>query len=270
MNSFKRTVVFVLMGIILLLTIFSGCNKDKDEEPAPQLPPESSFVMNFDDFSNPDDTLAQRESDSYQNWGHAYLKVAAWNTVIAVGLAVPVASFLESFNHEAVYHPKENNWTWSYNVALNGQTYEAELTGFLETDSIVWEMRISGNTFTDFLWYYGKSHTDRTGGYWILKDKPSHPELLLKIDWQQDYDGAATIRYTNIVPDGPENGGYIFYGTSTDTFDRFYNIFNKGQENLTLIEWHHTHLNGHIKDHAFYQDYDWHCWGTDLQNIICP
>ena len=268
MNSFRKTAVFILTGVLLFGISLSSCKKD--DEPAPQLPPQSSFVMNFDEFSSSDDTLAQRELLTYQNWGHAYSLVAGWNAIISVGLAVPVASFLEAFNHEAVYHPDESNWTWSYNVSYAGQSYEAELTGYLEADSIVWEMRVSGNSFSDFLWYRGKSHTDRTGGYWILMDNPSNPQPLLKIDWYQDFDGSAGLRYTNVVPGGPENGGYIFYGTTTGNFDRFYNIYNKGQDNLTEIEWNHTNLNGRIKDPGYYENHDWHCWDTNLQDIICP
>ena len=268
MNSLKKTAAFVLTGIILFAIVLVSCKKD--DEPAPPLPPQSSFVMSFDDFSNASDTLVQREAQTYRNWGHAFSMVAGWNAIITAGLAVPVASFLEAFNHEAVYHPDENNWTWSYNVSHAGQTYEAELTGYFEADSVVWEMRISSNSFTDFLWYRGKSHTDQTGGYWILMDQPSNPQPLLKIDWYQDFDSSAGLRYTNVVPGGPENGGYIFYGITTGTFDRFYNIYNKGQDNLTDIEWDHTNLNGRIQDPAFYADSDWHCWNTDLQDIICP
>ena len=269
MNSFKKTAAFILGGTMLFAIVLTGCKKD--DEPAPQLPPQSSFVMNFDEFSSPGDTLVQRELLSYQNWGHAYTMVAGWNAIISVGLAVPVVSFLEAFNHEAVYHPDENNWTWSYNVTHAGQTYEAELTGYLEADSVVWEMRITkDNEFSDFLWYRGKSHTDRTGGYWILMDSPSDPKPLLKIDWYQDFDQSAGLRYTNIVPGGPENGGYIFYGVQAGTFDRFYNIYNKGQDNLTIIEWNHTDLHGQIKDPAYFEDSDWHCWDTTLQDVVCP
>lgn len=269
MNSSKQIALFFLSGMLALATVLPGCKKD--DEPAPQLPPESSFVMNFNNFSSADDTLAQRNLTSYRNWGHAYGTVAVWNTIITVGLAVPVASFLESFNHEAVYHPDESNWTWSYNVTAAGQVYEAELTAYMEGNSVVWEMRVTkGNEFSDFLWYTGTSDINGDDGYWILMNKPSDPRPLLRIDWYQDLGGAASIRYTNVVPDGPENGGYILYGTSDGAFDRYYNIFNKGQDNMTLIEWNHTNLNGNIKDPAFYEDYEVHCWGTNLQDIVCP
>jgi len=269
MKSVKAIVVFFMLGAFVLTSALSGCKKK--DEPAPELPPQSSFLMNFEDFSNPDDTLAVRDINSYHNWGHAYFNVAVWNAIITVGLAVPVASFVESFNHEAVYHPNDNNWTWSYNVSHAGHIYEAELTGFLQADSVVWEMRLTkSNEFTNFLWYWGKSHINRTGGYWILMDKPANPHNLLQIDWNQDFSGVANLKYTNIVPNGAENGGYIFYGTVLEAFNRYYDIYNKGQDNLTEIEWNHTDLNGRIKNPMHFQDDNWHCWGTNLQDMICP
>ena len=270
MKTIQKTTVFLVLVTLVLTSVLAGCNKDENE-PAPQLPPESSFVMSFEDFSNPDDTLSPREINSYHNWGISYATVTVWNTIITVGLAVPVASFLESFNHEAIYHPDEQNWTWSYNVITGGHTYEAELTGYLEADSVVWEMRVTkSNQYADFLWYWGKSHINRTGGYWILREKPANPNEMLRINWNQDSNGIANLRYTNIIPNDSENGGYIFYGTTLDAYDRFYDIFNKGQDNLTEIEWNHVDLDGRVKNPAHYQDTNWHCWGTDLQDMICP
>ena len=64
------------------------------------------------------------------------------------------------------------------------------------------------------------------------------------------------IKYTNIIPGGAENGGYIYYGTQTGDMTRFYDIFNKGQDNLTEIEWNHTDYHGHVKDPNKFGDSD--------------
>jgi hypothetical protein len=227
--------------------------------------------MDFSDFSNPDDTLAARDVATYNHWGYSYGTVVAWNTLITVGLAVPVATFVEAFNHEAVYHPDENNWTWSYNVTVGLVVYEAELTGYLEADSVVWQMRITkGSQYADFLWYYGKSALGQSGGYWVLMENPEIPNPLLQIDWNRYPDGTADIQYTNIVPQGPENGGYIFYGTALTGFDRYYDVYNKGQDNLTEIEWSSVNRDGRVKDPDHFGDSEWHCWGTDLSDIVCP
>ncbi len=266
-----KKVMFSMLVIGVIFSIsFTSCKKEQNK-PAPELPPQSSFVMDFSDFSNPDDTLASRELATYYNWGYAYANVAVWNTIIKVGLAVPVAAFKESFKHEAIYHPDENNWTWSYNFVAGGVMHEAELTGYILNDTVNWEMRITKDgQYSDFLWYYGKNSYDRSGGYWILYEKPSNPSELLRIDWTYDGNGIGDIKYTNIVPGGDENGGYIYYGTMDGDMTRFYHIYNKGKDNLTEIEWNHADHHGHVKDPLKYGDTDWHCWDTLLKDVDCP
>jgi hypothetical protein len=257
---------FILAAIMLITT---GCKKN--DNPAPAIPPQSSFVMDFSDFSNPGDTASSREISTYQNWGYSYTNVVVWQTILTVGLAVPVVSYAEAFNHEAVYHPDEDNWTWSYNVVLNDVVYEAELTGYLQADSVVWEMRITkASEYTDVLWYYGKSALDKSGGYWILQENPLNPSPLLQIDWHKYADGTADISYTNIRPGAPENGSYIFYGTALTDFDRYYHIYKKGLDNLTEIEWSSVNKNGHVKDQHHFGDADWHCWNELLVDVVCP
>lgn len=258
-----------MLGLIFSIVLVS-CKKE-NTDPAPQLPPESSFVMDFSGFSNPDDTTTSRGFGTYQNWGHAYANVVVWSTIIKVGLAVPVAAFAESFNHEAVYHPDANNWTWSYNFQVAGAWHEAELTGFFQSDTINWEMRITKEgAYTDFLWYTGKNSYDRSGGYWILNEKPENPNPMLRIDWTYEGGGIGDIKYTNVVPGGNENGGYINYGTQSGELDLFYDIYNKGQENLIEIEWSKDYHNGHVADPVKFGDSEWHCWDVQLQDTECP
>ena len=58
---------------------------------------------------------------------------------------------------------------------------------------------------------------------------------MIGIEWHRDTEaGTADIKYTNIVPGGPENGGYIHFGvTGGYPHDAFYDIYNKGKENHT-------------------------------------
>jgi hypothetical protein len=266
-----KNLLINFLTILFLLSIGLVSCKKENSEPAPQLPPESSFVMDFSGFANANDTLNSREIASYQNWGHSFVSVTVWNAIITVGLAVPVAAFYESFNHQAVYHPDENNWTWSYNFKAGGVWHEAELTGFFISDTVNWEMRITKDGFySDFLWYTGKNSFDRSGGYWILNENPDNPNELLQIDWTYEGGGIGDISYTNIKPGSPENGGYINYGTMAGDLTRFYDIFNKGQDNLTEIEWNHNDNHGRVADPGKFGDTNWHCWDVTLQDVICP
>jgi hypothetical protein len=269
MKSFRNLILKSLLVILPIALITAGCKKE--EEKAPELPPQSSFVMDFSDFSNPDDTLGTREIATYQNWGYSYAVVVIWQTYLTVGLSVPVASFQESFNHEAVYHPDEDNWTWSYNVTVNLVVYEAELTGYLEADSVVWEMRVTtGSQFADFLYYYGKSALDGSGGYWILQENPLNPNPVLEINWHNFENGTADISYTNIRPGDVDYGAYIFYGTSLENFNRFYNLFNAENGNLTEIQWSSITHDGRVKDASYFGHENWNCWEASLMDAVCP
>lgn len=257
----------VLSGIISL----SGCKKD-DEEVAPTLPPQSAFVMNFDDFSSAGDTLKSGlQTETYNNWGYAFVNVAVWNSVLTATLAIPVASYIEALNHEAIYHPDGGNWTWSYNFNVGMTAYEAELTGSIESENAVWEMRITkAGAYSDYLWYRGKSSLDLTSGYWILTESPLNPVDVLRIDWKKYDDGTSDIRYSIIKTGDPEEGSYIWYGTALTTLDRFYQIYRKTTENHTSVEWSSTLKNGRIKDPLHFNDTSWHCWDINLQDVVCP
>ncbi len=252
----------LIFSLIVLLVSNYSCKKKDD---SPDIPPSDSFIMDFSAFSDAGDTTS-KDIQTYQNWGHSFTNAAVWNFILTVTMAVPVVSFTEAFNHEPEWHRRDGGyWIWSYSFNVGATSHTAELTGDIDGDSVIWEMRID-----DFLWYYGHSHINKTGGYWIINQNPDNPTPLLRIEWNNDLNGNADIKYENIVPEGAENGGYIFYGrTSSGEFDRFYNIYNKGQDNLTEIEWNSTDKHGRVKDPDKFGDSNWHCWDTDLSDIVC-
>ena len=269
-----------LILVTVFLILFS-CSKDSSgpEEKPPAIPPASSFLMDFEFFTS-QDTTGGVNSDgipgnyllSYQNWGHAAFNVLFWNTFITIGLAVPVGAFLESFRHEPVQQPN-GKWLWSYSFKVFNITHTAKLYGSISNDGTEWEMYISkAGAYTDFLWYEGNADLPGTHGTWTVYNKPDDPTPLLLIEWNRDVNaGTADIKYTNIVPNGPENGGYIFYGiTDSTTFDAFYDIYNKGLDNHTLIEWSRETKAGRVQDEHHFGDTDWHCWNEMLEDTDCP
>lgn len=274
-SLFKAFVTGTIL-ILLILTIIN-CEDDSKDGDAPQLPPIESFVMDFSDFDSSDDTVKSAKSTcTYQNWGTAYLKVALWNTIITIVGIVPVTAFLESFNHQPVYEGN-NTWSWTYDYTIGSATYTARLTGkILETEEVKWEMYISKaapiGSFTDFKWYEGTARFDRTSGHWILYNNPTQVHELIRIDWNKNWDNnTGGISYTNVVPGDPENGGYIAYGLVEDTvYNAYYEIFNKGRNNLAEIEWNTTSKAGRITDPLTFGDNLWHCWDSLLIDIVCP
>lgn len=277
MKILKKSGLYSVIILTLTAVLFSNCKKDN--EPAPQIPPIETFVIDFSDFDDGSKSVLFNSVDlrgvdtvTYDNWGFAGANVVIWNTILTIGLAVPVASFVESFNHEGVYQPDDNSWIWTYDVLVGLTKYTAELHAEIINDYVHWKMYISQQGgYSDFLWYTGESKSDRTEGTWTLYNTPNDPAPLLGIDWHRSSDNTTgDIRYTNIVPYGAENGGYISHAITTETpFDANYDIYNKGQDNLTEIEWNRAVKDGRITDMNHFGDEEWHCWDNLLQDIDC-
>jgi len=256
----------------------TGCNTNPlppDDGQPPDIPPASTFVIDFSDFTEggaPKEVPNRTDPTTMQvvshaNWGFAALNVGVWNVIITVGLAVPVATFLESFNHVPEQQP-DGTWVWSYNVNVGGVIHTAELHALAVDGDIEWNMFVSKEGFyTDFSWFSGVSNLVATQGTWTLNKSPDDPTPFVGIEWHRNpVDETGDIKYTNIVPEDPENGGYIFHGIVDEVFDAFYEIYNKGQDNLTNIEWSRTTKDGRVKDLAHFGDEDWHCWNTALED----
>jgi len=262
-----------------MLATSAGCamNGPSTTSP-PDIPPASTFVMEFSDFSDggaakliPDghDPIRQQVITT-GNWGWGAVHVGVWNVIITVGMAVPVGTFVESFNHEPVQQD-DGSWVWSYEVTVSNILYSAELHGQTVDGHIEWNMYISKEGFYDnFNWFSGESNLPGTEGTWTLNNNPDDPTPLVGIEWHRDLTaGTGDIKYTNIVPNGPENGGYIFFGLTENALDAFYQIYNKGQDSTIDIEWSRTGKDGRIRDINHFGDTDWRCWDTELQDASC-
>ncbi|MFH2095304.1 MAG: hypothetical protein ABIJ16_06350, partial [Bacteroidota bacterium] len=82
----------ILVPLIIIAMISEqGCKKE--EEPAPEIPPSSTFLM---DMTFKDQDTTNKDIATYQSWGYSAINVGVWNFVITLTFAVPVASFVES------------------------------------------------------------------------------------------------------------------------------------------------------------------------------
>ena len=271
--------LFLLFLAAATLLIFA-CSEENPTEPevqAPEIPPSSTFLIDFSDFLqqgriDPGGDPTQKVLLSQDNWNFAALHVGVWNLIITIGLAVPTATFLESFSHQPVQQPN-GTWVWDYDVTVGQQEYSAQLHGSIGNFGTQWQMYITEHgVYENFLWYSGQADLLLTEGTWTLNKHPDEPVPLLLIEWHRSLlDSTADIKYTNIEPGGAENGGYIFYGTTTDTtYDAFYDIYNRGLNNHVDIEWNLTGKDGRVRNAAHFGDKDWHCWDESRQDAACP
>ena len=269
----KKSNWLILLIVLIAAGLFVAACDDDTTEPAdqgPDIPPLSTFLMNFDNFPDTSST-AGLDVQSYDNWGWSALNVAVWNLVIAVHGVVPVAAYVESFNH-VPQQQEDGSWVWTYNVTSGTDTYTAELHCSTDAEGLNWEMYLSKEgEFTDFLWFEGQNNLLYTHGTWTLYKEPDDPVEFIGIEWHRNLsDGTADIRYTNIESGAPGEGGYISYGTTTDVdYDAFYEIYIIEQQHNIDIEWNLATHPGRVMDETHFEDTLWHCWDENLEDIDC-
>jgi hypothetical protein len=278
--------LFLSLSTLALLTVlFWGCEKKKDSPPA--LPPAATMSIDFSNFVS----SAKSVTSGYNakgvdvvdksNWALAATVAGTWNVILAVNLAVPVASFGVAVNKTPVYL-EDKKWEWTYDFNVIGATYKARLTGQVRSSDVKWEMYISREgigAFSEILWYEGTSKLDGKSGQWVLNHSQTFPEPMLQIDWSVVGTGVSGIKYTYIRDKkddrtvDPFKNSFIEYGLTTNTLNAFYNIHqNTGAVNVfndVSIEWSTTVHNGHIKANYYFQDTNWHCWNEIGNNVTC-
>ena len=265
-NSF----VFKSLSLLVFVLLFAACEKDQiKSEVAPELPPESSFIVDFQSFVDGKGKTAVTQSSTNLNFFIASTNVAIWQTVIAVGMVIPSAVFLHSFKHNPEYLG-QNTWSWDYSFPVSGVTHSAKLTGEVIGTEVEWKMYVSKNgAFTDYLWYTGRSKTDGTSGYWVLNDNPTKKGELFRIEWTNDQKGEQSIRFENLTA-GAENGSFIQYKKTNDSnYDSFFDYYLKSQKTSMEIEWNSSSRDGRVKSQKAFKNLDWQCWNKALVDIDC-
>lgn len=289
---------WLMMAILAAsLVLISGCGEeDKDEptnntdtsEEAPQLPPETSMVMDFSSFTGTSnrtilksvdlnsDPFLHNTTDPQANYKQAAAVAGIWNLVIYVNMAIPVAAFRESFNHLPT-READGTWVWSYTVTASNVVYVATLKGKAVASNVEWSMfltREGEGGFTDFNWYTGTSALDRSQGSWSLNRSPDNPTAFVDISWHHDAAaGTYDIRFTNVMPDHAGKDGYIEHTvTGATPYDARYYVNNTENGNTVNIEWNRTTKEGRVSDPLHYGDTsnDWHYWDTSKNDMAAP
>lgn len=266
-NHFIKFAALLMLVTVPLFFSCSDTPSNPIKQQPPVVPPQSTMVMDFSQFTQ----TSLAKTDSKDNWLWAVGNVAFWNTAITVTMAVPVAAFAASFGNEPVLQP-DGSWLWSYNFNVGPLQYTASLYGKVGLDGITWDMFITlHGVFTDFHWFTGKSDLLATSGYWTMNLRPMDPMPFLQIDWSRDIQSQALeVIYTNIVPDGDENGSYIRQAFNQELpFTGMFDVYRVTKENLVEIKWNRQTLEGRIKDPAHFADDAWHCWDSNLNDTEC-
>jgi hypothetical protein len=277
-NLLRATGALIVAAVMIT---GSGCNNAAPPtDTPPDVPPQSTMIIDFSDFTSGgnggESTARVQQALPGANFTFAAINLAIWNTVVTVTLAVPVVAFVESFDHE----PEQLDsgvWEWSYSFRINGVEHSAALQADVSNNGVDWTMLISKEgEYTDFEWFTGQSNLAGTAGTWTLNhppgDDPENPGPFIFIEWNRDPSAeTGDIKYTNITPDSPEFGGFIFYGvTGAAPFNAFYTIASAGDDRTIEIEFNTETIAGRVRDEIHFNDTEWHCWDEALQNADCP
>lgn len=258
MKKVNQKLILLLIVCLVGAISLDGCKKKK-EGPKPTLPSSATMEMDFSAFPQAKSLSGVQDTS---NRGVGVINVAVWHTLLSFTLALPVLAFKAALNQTPVAQD-DGSWEWSYTVLGAA----IKLNGKVENSTVTWNLYVD-----DFKWYTGTHDTGFSSGTWTFYKSKEENHEILGIAWTKNTaTGTYDIKYTNIEPGGTENGGYIQYGLTTGSpYNAFYDIYNKGQNNLTNVKWNTSTKEGSIKDPKFYNDSNWHCWDAAGANIVCP
>lgn len=273
-----------LFALLLVVTFFSSCEQNdlvdsQAQYETPVVPPAEIYTIPTEalNHASADTADAHRHGISYRNWVHSALNVFAWNTVIAINGAIPLASFARALNEDPVYIGNGTfEWSYTYRAPIAGDVYDIVLTAkyINNREDVEWVMTTSQRGgFSNFEWYRGVVSRDHTEASFILNHQPNNPEPYISIDYKLEPNTEeASIRYTNIIPTHEGRGGYIEYRVNSDhPYNRAYDVKAGPAEptNFLQIQWNAPTNEGRVKHEKFYGDTEWHCWDTDLRDTDC-
>jgi hypothetical protein len=255
----KKLLSFISVSVAVVLVLgIAGCEKDKKDE-APPLPPLTSMVIDLNGFNT------GKVTGTYNNIGMAVGAVLYWNSMLTLGLAIPVASYTEAFNHEAV-RVDNDTWQWTYDVEVNDTLVTAVLTADVTGEMVNWEMSVSKqDDFQDFVWYTGICDILATSGTWTLYKSPDDPTELIGITWNHDYDkDTFDVEYLDISG-GQYDGSYISFEMTEDpVFNAVYEVHNALQQTTLTIHYNTETHEGNITNGI-----NTYCWAADYKDIAC-
>lgn len=263
MKNIRKNAVWYFVAAFLVLT--QSC---VDSSTPPELPPISSFEMDYSGFNS--DKSAEL---LVGNWMYSVLTIGVFNTYASVNMIVPTAAYRVALTKTPEYID-DNVWLWSFDFPVIGATYTAKLTGeAMRRGKVKWEMRIDRqgpDGFSSFLWFEGVSQDQDEASWTIYKD-PIAPFKAMEISWKRakaDDDG--TLKYTIANSKDSFYKSTIETGTNNnELFNRYYAVYRSDENSNIRIEWDTVTKTGRVKSPNHFKDEAWHCWNQYKLDDTC-
>lgn len=251
----------------------TACNEDNDidEGNPPVMPPASSLSPDFNYFlSEGGDESGRVEIVS--SWVYAATNVTVYSAILGTALAVPVTAYRVALAQDPSFDADQRAWVWTYDVDLGpAGIFGVKLIGALSDDGVAWTGMISKEgLFEDFVWFEGTSALTGDSGSWVLYEGPDKSGAWLSAMWEKsEVEGKANVTFT-VEKEGDGQGSSLSYSAFAEgDFNRKVIITDTNTENVVTAEWHSTEKNGRVKSLKHFQDEEFHCWDSQLQDADC-
>jgi hypothetical protein len=276
MKTFAKKLLAV--GLIGCMLWLAACEKNPtaSKSQKPDLPPQSSMVVDLNVFNNAAQlsNAGADQTNAGLNFIAARLTVGAINLAVFAHMSVPVLTFAAALSQEPALKD-DGKWHWVYSVSnASGQQFQADLAGWIDESAQVsrWEMRMSttglGAPLNNFLWYTGQASRNNGSGQWDIYDaaQPSNSVKVVHIDWDHPSTANATLKFTVVKPQVPENGDVLTY--KAENSSRSVTYFDQSANSTLQIFWDEVTHAGYIIA-PNYNNGQKSCWDSQLNDTTC-
>ncbi len=258
-----------IFAFIIVSLILTNC-KDEDDETAPELPSESTIVIDFSDFVSKSKIFSDKAD---ANWEFASSNLEYWDSIISDRYSLPVQAYSEAQNIDKPEYITYKVWYWQNDFIISEDTIKGQIyESMIEDDSLYIEVFMSKTTDTiDFRWFSGGGDLGLTKGNWTFRDSVENKNDCLLVEWSNIAD-TLEVKYTNILTGDDKNGDNIYSKNvnGISGFDSYLQICYKTAADTIEIEWNTTSKEGRVKNLLQFGDELWHCWDGNLNDIVCP
>ena len=246
--------------ILFCFIIFANSCIPK-EKVAPSMPTNESLTFDFSYFNQ------NIEEDN--NFSFVSEKVLEWRSFLEDTISIHKA-IIENSAQYSFSHQKENTWLSAFSFNLNDVNYSAKYFGIADSDTVLYKGFVSFDTISDLLLLDGEAHSNAKVGSWVVnegvaEDYEFKGVKVLSVSW--NFLENKHIKFT-INQAGSENLDYISYIDSVNgEYNTYLDIYSKGNENHTFVQWNKTTKQGRVKDMLRFDNENWHYWNSDFQDV---
>ena len=251
-----------LLFFTVSLLILQACiNTEKNP---PIMPPVESISVNLTFFNN-----VEEESSYYYD---ASEKIIFWQILLNDSLLFQKKLLEKALDNNLEYQT-DQTWLIKDILNYNDKLYDILLFCINDTDTLNSILYFSLDaTYFNLLTYNGISFNENTQGNWIINKAEQDTSAYIKflsVNWRINSPKSKEIKFTNFLPGG-ENGNFILFKDSTDDiYNSYIDLYDKANENHTIIQWNSITKMGRIQDLNKYANEDWYCWDENFLNAEC-